>query len=134
MTRHKDTWTVHDGLKYYGRRPKRSETPLKQSLIKGGGGWNYSSNGVKGIERSPEVVSFAQWGGVWVMKDATLVSREWREKQKGISRACAHLFFRHVFRAGMHFSSMRPVEFRRLADVSNTAYMHTLQRPSGLCY
>src|SRR6218665_270927 len=31
----------------------------------------------------------------------------------GISRACAHLFFRYVFHAGTNFSNTRPVEFRR---------------------
>jgi len=43
----------------------------------------------------------------------------------GISRACAHLFFRNVFRAGMHFSNIRPVEFRRLANVSDTQHTCT---------
>src|SRR6218665_1179528 len=52
--------------------------------------------------------------------------------QDGISRACAHLFFSHVFHAGMHFSNTRPVEFRRLAAVSDTQRRPTCTRCSCL--
>ena len=47
-----------------------------------------------------------------------------------ISRACAHLFFHHVFHAGMHFSNTPPVEFRRLVAVSDK--QHTCTRCSCL--
>src|SRR6218665_1136048 len=50
----------------------------------------------------------------------------------GISRACAHLFFRHVFHACMHFSNNRPVEFRRLVAVSDTQHRPTCTRCSCL--
>src|SRR6218665_1036802 len=46
----------------------------------------------------------------------------------GISRACAHLFFRHVLNVGTHFSKTRPVEFRRAAAVSD------IQHTRCICY